>query len=113
MNSWSPNRLACLILQFKKKQYDHTSEKESNTIIFMVVLLKNIGGFMAGIGGEVHERVNYQKNNKKKSRAKTRKGGWQTLGFKSYHQYLIAKKNAQLDQEEEIQEEDTLIEDKS
>ena len=53
---------------------------------------------MAGIGGQVHERVNYQKNNKKKSRAKIRKGGWQTLGFKSYQQYLIAKKNAQLDQ---------------
>ena len=68
---------------------------------------------MAGIGGQVHERVNYQKNNKKKSRGKTRKGGWQTLGFKSYQQYLITKKNAQLDQEEEIQEEDTLIEDKS
>jgi len=113
MNSWSPNRLACLILQFKKKEYNHTFEKESNTIIFMVVLLKNIGGFMAGIGGQVHERVNYQKNNKKKSRTKTRKGGWQALGFKSYQQYLIAKKNAQLDQEEEIQEEDTLIEDKS
>ena len=60
---------------------------------------------MAGIGGQVHERVNYQKNNKKKSRVKTRKGGWQTLGFKSYQQYLITKKNAQLDQEEEIQEE--------
>ena len=68
---------------------------------------------MAGIGGQVHERVNYQKNNKKKSRAKTRKGGWQVLGFKSYQQYLIAKKNAQLDQEEEIQEEETSIEDKS
>ena len=63
---------------------------------------------MAGIGGQVHERVNYQKNNKKKSRAKTRKGGWQALGFKSYQQYLFAKKNAQLDQEEE-----TSIEDKS
>jgi len=113
MNSWSPNRLACLILQIKKKEYNHTFEKESNTIIFMVVLLKNIGGFMAGIGGQVHERVNYQKSNKKKSRTKTRKGGWQALGFKSYQQYLIAKKNAQLDQEEEIQEEDTLIEDKS
>ena len=68
---------------------------------------------MAGIGGQVHKRVNYQKNNKKKSRAKTRKGGWQALGFKSYQQYLIAKKNAQLDQEEEIQEEETSIEDKS
>ena len=113
MNSWSPNRLACLILQFKKKEYDHTSEKKSNTINFAVVLLKNIGGFMAGIGGQVHERVNYQKNNKKKSRTKTRKGGWQALGFKSYQQYLIAKKNAQLDQEEEIQEEETSIEDKS
>ena len=68
---------------------------------------------MAGIGGQVHERVNYQKNNKKKSRGKTRKGVWQTWGFKSYQQYFITKKNAQLDQEEEIQEEDTLIEDKS
>ena len=106
MNSWSPNRLACLIIQFKKRN-TITSEKESNTINFVVVLLKNIGGFMAGIGGQVHERVNYQKNNKKKSRTKTRKGGWQALGFKSYQQYLIAKKNAQLDQEEEIQEEET------
>ena len=79
----------------------------------MVVLLKNIGCFIAGIGGQVHERVNYQKNNKKKSRTKTRKGGWQALGFKYYQQYLIAKKNAQLDQEEEIQEEETSIEDKS
>ena len=68
---------------------------------------------MAGIGGQVHERVNYQKNNKKKSRTKTRKERWQALGFKSYQQYLIAKKNAQLDQEEEIQEEETSIEDKS
>ena len=68
---------------------------------------------MAGIGVQVQERVNYQKYNKKKSRTKTRKGGWQALGFKSYQQYLIAKKNAQLDQEEEIQEEETSIEDKS
>ena len=79
----------------------------------MVVLLKNIGGYMTGIGGQVHERVNYQKNNKKKSRTKTRKGGWQALGFKSYQHYLITKKFALLDQEEEIQEDDTLIEDKS
>ena len=35
------------------------------------------------------------------------------MGFKSYQQYLIAKKNAQLDQVEEIQEEETSIEDKS
>ena len=61
---------------------------------------------MAGIGGQVHERVKYQKNNKKKSRTKTRKGGWQALGFKSYQQYLIAKKNGQLDQDEVIQEEE-------
>ena len=61
---------------------------------------------MAGIGGQVHERVKYQKNNKKKSRTKTRKGGWQALGFKSYQQYLIAKKNVQLDQDEVIQEEE-------
>ena len=61
---------------------------------------------MAGIGGEVNERVKYQKNNKKKSRTKTRKGGWQALGFKSYKQYLIAKKNGQLDQDEAIQEEE-------
>jgi len=61
---------------------------------------------MAGIGGQVHERVKYQKNNKKKSRTKTRKGGWQALSFKSYQQYLIAKKNGQLDQEEVIQEEE-------
>ena len=61
---------------------------------------------MARIGGQVHERVKYQKNNKKKSRTKTRKGGWQALSFKSYQQYLIAKKNGQLDQEEVIQEEE-------
>ena len=66
---------------------------------------------MAGIGGQVHERVKYQKNNKKKSRTKTRKGGWQALGFKSYQQYLIAKKNGQLDQDEVIQEEEEKEED--
>ena len=60
---------------------------------------------MAGKGGQVHERVNYQKNDKKKSRAKKRKGGWQALGFKSYQQYLAAKKSGQLDKEEVIQEE--------
>ena len=60
---------------------------------------------MAGKGGQVHERVNYQKNDKKKSRAKKRKGGWQDLGFKSYQQYLAAKKSGQLDKEEVIQEE--------
>ena len=32
---------------------------------------------MAGKGGQVHERVNFQKNDKKKSRGKKRKGGWQ------------------------------------
>ena len=56
---------------------------------------------MAGIGGQVHERVKYQKNNKKKSRTKTRKGGWQALGFESYQEYLIAKKNGELDNQEE------------
>ena len=60
---------------------------------------------MAGKGGQVHERVNYQKNDKKKSRAKKRKGGWQALGFKSYQQYLTAKKSGKLDKEEVIQEE--------
>ena len=60
---------------------------------------------MAGKGGQVHERVNFQKNDKKKSRAKKRKGGWQALGFKSYQQYLVTKKSAQLDKEEVIQEE--------
>ena len=60
---------------------------------------------MAGKGGQVHERVNYQKNDKKKSRAKNRKGGWQALGFKSYQQYLAAKKSGQLYKEEVIQEE--------
>ena len=60
---------------------------------------------MAGIGGQIHERVKYQKNDKKKSRTKTRKKGWQALGFKSYQQYLIAKKNGQLNKEEVIQEE--------
>ena len=64
---------------------------------------------MAGIGGQIHERVKYQKNDKKKSRTKTRKKGWQALGFKSYQQYLIAKKNGQLDQEEGIQEEEDSI----
>ena len=64
---------------------------------------------MAGIGGQIHERVKYQKNDKKKSRTKTRKKGWQALGFKSYQQYLIAKKNGQLDQEEVIQEEEDSI----
>ena len=57
---------------------------------------------MAGISGQVHERVKYQKNNKKKSRTKTRKGGWQALGFKSYQHQLIAKKNVQLDQEGDV-----------
>ena len=60
---------------------------------------------MAGKGGQVHERVNYQKNDKKKSRGKKRKGGWQALGFKSYQQYLAAKKSGQLYKEEVIQEE--------
>ena len=60
---------------------------------------------MAGKGGQVHERVNYQKNDKKKSRSKKRKGGWQALGFKSYQQYLATKKSGQLDKEEVIQEE--------
>ena len=60
---------------------------------------------MAGIGGQIHERVKYQKNDKKKSRTKTRKKGWQALGFKSYQQYLIAKKKGQLNQEEVIQAE--------
>lgn len=60
---------------------------------------------MAGIGGQIHERVKYQKNDKKKSRTKTRKKGWQALDFKSYQQYLIAKKNWQLNKEEVIQEE--------
>ena len=64
---------------------------------------------MAGIGGQVHERVKYQKNNKKKSRTKTRKGGWQALGFKSYQQYLIAIKNGQLNQEEVIHGEEDSI----
>ena len=60
---------------------------------------------MAGIGGQIHERVKYQKNDKKKSRTKTWEKGWQALGFKSYQQYLIAKKNGQLNREEVIQEE--------
>ena len=64
---------------------------------------------MAGIGGQIHERVKYQKNDKKKSRTKKRKKGWQALGFKSYQQYLIAKKNGQLNKEEVIQEKDDSI----
>ena len=64
---------------------------------------------MAGIGGQIHERVKYQKNDKKKSRTKTRKKGWQALGFKSYQQYLIAKKKGQLNQGELIQEEEDSI----
>ena len=60
---------------------------------------------MAGIGGQIHERVKYEKNDKKKSRTKTRKKGWQALGFKSYQQFLIAKKNGQLNKEGVIQEE--------
>ena len=60
---------------------------------------------MDGIGGQIHERVKYQKNDKKKSRTKTRKKSCQALGFKSYQQYLIAKKNGQLNQEEVIQAE--------
>ena len=60
---------------------------------------------MAGIGGQIHERVKYQKNDKKKSRTKTRKKGWPALGFKSYQQYLIGKKNGQLNKEELNQEE--------
>ena len=64
---------------------------------------------MAGIGGQIHERVKYQKNDKKKSRTKTRKKGWQALGFKSYQQYLIAKKKGQLNQEEVIQAEGDII----
>ena len=58
---------------------------------------------MAGISGQIHERVKYQKNDKKKSRTKTRKKGWQALGFKSYQQYFIAKKSGKLNKEEEIQ----------
>ena len=65
---------------------------------------------MAGIGGQIHERVKYEKNDKKKSRTKKRKKGWQALGFKSYQQYLIAKKNGQLNKEEVIQEEGNSIE---
>ena len=64
---------------------------------------------MAGIGGQIHERVKYQKNDKKKSRTKKRKKGWQALGFKSYQQYLIVKKNGQLNKEEVIQEKDDSI----
>ena len=64
---------------------------------------------MAGIGGQIHERVKYQKNDKKKSRTKTRKKGWQALGFKSYQQYLIAKKNGQLNKVQVIQEKDDSI----
>ena len=64
---------------------------------------------MAGICGQIHERVKYQKNDKKKSRTKKRKKGWQALGFKSYQQYLIAKKNGQLNKEEVIQEKDDSI----
>ena len=60
---------------------------------------------MAGIGGQIHEKVMYQKNDKKKSRTKTRMKGWQALGFKSYQQYLIAKKKGQLIQEKVIQAE--------
>ena len=61
---------------------------------------------MAGKGGQVHERINFQKNDKKKSRAKKRKGGWQALGFKSYLQYLAAKKSGQLGKEEEVIQEE-------
>ena len=42
-----------------------------------------------------------KKNQKKKTRAKTRKGGWQALGFESYQEYLLAKKNGELDNQEE------------
>ena len=60
---------------------------------------------MSGIGGQVHERINYQKNRKKKSRAKKRKGSWQTLGYKSYQHYLISIKNNQLGPEDVTPEE--------
>ena len=55
---------------------------------------------MAGVNGQVHDRFHHQKNRKKKTRAKTRKGGWQALGFESYQEYLIAKKNGELDNQE-------------
>ena len=56
---------------------------------------------MAGVNGQVHDRFHHQKNRKKKTRAKTRKGGWQALGFESYLEYLIAEKNGELDKQEE------------
>jgi hypothetical protein len=56
---------------------------------------------MAGVNGQVHDRFHHQKNRKKKTRAKTRKGGWQALGFESYQKYLLAKKNGELDNQEE------------
>ena len=56
---------------------------------------------MAGVNGQVHDRFHHQKNRKKKTRTKTRKGGWQALGFGSYQEYLIAKKNGELDNQEE------------
>ena len=59
---------------------------------------------MAGVNGQVHDRFHHQKNRKKKTRAKTRKGGWQALGFESYQEYLIAKKISEQDNQEENSE---------
>ena len=50
-----------------------------------------------------------KKIRKKKSRAKTRKGSWQTLGFKAYQHYLIAIKSAQLGPEDVTPEEKKMI----
>ena len=56
---------------------------------------------MAGVNGQVHDRFHHQNNRKKKTRAKTQKDGWQALGFESYQKYLLAKKNGELDNQEE------------
>ena len=57
--------------------------------------------------GKEGKKRKQAENQKKNVRAKKRKGGWQSLGFKTYKDYLLAKKNGELEnlENEETKEE--------
>ena len=57
--------------------------------------------------GKEGKKRKQSENEKKNVRAKKRKGGWQSLGFKTYKDYLLAKKNGELENIEKEETEET------